>query len=80
MIADERFGWISIEIIEFPFSSHKPEPENTAMPADKRRTCSPEEHQIQTSNTCRVPTRSGVDPYFSTTSRCMNIAAPAWSR
>ena len=31
------------------------------MPAAKRRVCSPEEHQIQTSNACRVPTRSGLE-------------------
>lgn len=31
------------------------------MPAEKRRVCSPEEHETQTSNTCRIPTRSGLE-------------------
>jgi len=31
------------------------------MPAEKRRVCSPEEHETQTSNACRIPTRSGLE-------------------
>ena len=31
------------------------------MPPAKRAVCSPAEHETQTTNTCRVPTRSGLE-------------------